>query len=66
MPKKEATIVRVNGRSRSLNKQTKETANDREEWMSFALSAWDSQFGDNEPEYTSGMIKVPNPDYERR
>lgn len=66
MPKKEATTAQVNGRSRSLNRQTKEIDNDREEWMSFALSAWDSRFGDDEPEYTSDMIKVPNPDYERR
>ena len=66
MPKRESATARANGRSRSLNKQTKETNIDRDEWMSFALSAWDSQFGDNEPEYTSDMIKVPNPDYERR
>ncbi|MGH7595812.1 MAG: hypothetical protein ACREOI_05635 [bacterium] len=33
--------------------------NDREDWMRFSLTAWDRAFGDNEPEYTSNMIKKP-------
>jgi antitoxin component of MazEF toxin-antitoxin module len=63
-------LTRKNGRLRSLKKQNEahavELDQDREEWMRFALTAWDSKFGDNEPEYTSDMIKKPNPEYERR
>jgi len=51
-------MMPVNGRSRSLKKQTKESDNDRAEWMSLAMAAWDDQFGEDEPEYTSDMIKV--------
>jgi hypothetical protein len=39
---------------------------ERAEWMRFALQNFERAYGDNEPEYTSDMIKVPNPDYERR
>jgi hypothetical protein len=53
-----------------LNKQNEahaaELDQDREDWMRLALTAWDSAFGDNEPEYTSDMIKKPNPEYARR
>lgn len=63
-------LTRKNGRLRSLNKQNEahaaELDQDREEWMRFALTAWDSAFGDDEPEYTSDMIKKPNPEYARR
>jgi len=65
-PNEQKATTRVNGHSRNLKKSTKETDTDREEWMSFALAAWNSQFGNEEPEYTADMIKVPNPDYERR
>lgn len=34
-----------------------ELDNDRENWMRFSLTAWDRAFGDNEPEYTSNIIK---------
>ncbi len=63
-------LTRKNGRLRSLKKQNETHAvgldEDREEWMRFALTAWDNAFGDNEPEYTSDMIKKPNPEYARR
>lgn len=43
-----------------------ELDNDREDWLRFSLAGWDKAFGDNEPEYTSDMIKKPNPEYQRR
>jgi antitoxin component of MazEF toxin-antitoxin module len=63
-------LTRKNGRLRSLKRQngahTVELDQAREDWMHLALTAWDSAFGDNEPEYTSDMIKKPNPEYARR
>ena len=63
-------LAHGNGRSRSLKQQSEahadEANRDREEWMRFALAAWDSGFAEDEPEYTSNMIKKPNPAYERR
>ncbi|MEK7728771.1 MAG: hypothetical protein AAB354_10190 [candidate division KSB1 bacterium] len=34
---------------------------DREEWMRLALAIWDSQFVDDEPKYSSNLIKNLNP-----
>lgn len=63
-------LAHGNGRSRGLKQQSEahadEANKDREEWMHFALAAWDSGFAEDEPEYTSDMIKKPNPAYERR
>lgn len=62
-------LTRKNGRLRALKKQSEahavELDQDREGWMHLALTSWDNEFGDNEPEYTSDMIKKPNPAYAR-
>jgi len=40
--------------------------NDRKDWRLLALNALERAYGDNEPEYTSDLIKEPNPEYEKR
>jgi len=34
---------------------------EREDWANFAMEALAHAYGDDEPEYTSDMIKEPNP-----
>ncbi|NUO84253.1 hypothetical protein HUU05_29620 [candidate division KSB1 bacterium] len=41
--------------------QVNERDEDRKEWMRMALAIWDSQFADDEPKYSSNMIKKSNP-----
>ena len=36
---------------------------DSEEWYRFAMMNLSKAYSDDEPEYTSDMIKEPNPDY---
>ena len=38
---------------------------DREDWGNLALSALQSAYGEDEPEYTENMIKEFNPEYKR-
>ncbi len=39
---------------------------DRDDWRLLALNALERAYGENEPKYTSELIKETNPDYERR
>jgi hypothetical protein len=38
---------------------------ERDDWIRAAQASLGRAYGDNEPEYTLGMIKEPNPDYLR-
>ncbi len=58
----------------SANKRRKPTARgkkaellaEREDWRQLALHSLERAYGDDEPEYSSELIKDPNPEYERR
>jgi len=39
---------------------------ERADWLRLSLLGGSRAYGDDEPEYTSDMIKKPNPAYERR
>lgn len=39
---------------------------ERENWMLLSARELERAYGDNEPEYTSDLIKEVNPDYEAR
>ncbi len=39
---------------------------EREDWRQLALHSLERAYGDDEPEYSSELIKEPNPEYERR
>ena len=39
---------------------------EREEWRQLALRSLERAYGEGEPEYSSELIKEPNPEYERR
>ncbi|OGU39606.1 MAG: hypothetical protein A2X61_11230 [Ignavibacteria bacterium GWB2_35_12] len=39
-------------------------SNEDEEWYRFAMMNFARTYSDDEPEYTSDMIKEPNPDYD--
>lgn len=61
---------KLNGHSRNYIKQTyastRELDDERNDWLRLALQGLERAYGDNEPEYTSDIIKEPNPDYEGR
>jgi hypothetical protein len=40
-----------------------DTDDDSEEWYRFAMANLSEAYADDEPEYTTDMIKEPNPDY---
>lgn len=42
-----------------------DTEDDSEEWYRFAMSNLSEAYSDDEPEYTTDMIKEPNPDYKK-
>lgn len=39
---------------------------EREDWRQLALHSLERAYGDDEPEYSSDLIKERNPEYERR
>lgn len=41
-------------------------AAERDDWVAFAKHALSRAYSDDEPEYTSSMIKEPNPKYAPR
>ncbi len=43
-----------------------ELAAEREDWRQLALHSLARAYGDDEPEYSSELIKERNPEYERR
>ena len=42
------------------------TNTDREEWLAVSSMGLAQAYGNDEPEYTLGMIREANPEYERR
>jgi bifunctional DNA-binding transcriptional regulator/antitoxin component of YhaV-PrlF toxin-antitoxin module len=53
-------------RKRQSPGKKRELDADREDWGALALNALERAYGENEPEYTSKLIKEQNPEYERR
>ncbi len=47
-----------------LSKQ--KTDDEREAWLLLSRQSLDNAYGEDEVEYSLDMIKVPNPEYERR
>lgn len=41
-------------------------ASEREDWITIAKGSLSGAYSDDEPEYTTHMIKEPNPKYESR
>jgi len=39
---------------------------ERDDWARLSLKGLEGVYGGDEPEYSLGMIKRPNPDYEGR
>jgi bifunctional DNA-binding transcriptional regulator/antitoxin component of YhaV-PrlF toxin-antitoxin module len=68
IPKRLADKEMASSRSHKQRTRVKkrDIDNEREDWRLLALNALERAYGDNEPEYTSDLIKEPNPEYERR
>ena len=39
---------------------------EREEWLNYSMQLLGKAYGDDEPEYSLGLIKEHNPEYDRR
>jgi len=48
-----------------LSEQSK-VADEREAWLRLSRRGLEKTYGEDEVEYTSDMIKRPNPDYDKR
>jgi len=45
---------------------TQKTDNEHEEWLFLSGQRLEGAYGKNEPEYSSGLLKEVNPNYETR
>lgn len=48
------------------NQPTEKTDNEHKEWLFLSGQRLEDAYGENEPEYSSDLIKEVNPDYEAR
>lgn len=68
IPKQLVDKKQVSSRTSRQRRRARERSqvDEWEDWRHLALNALERAYSDDEPEYTSDLIKEPNPEYEGR